>query len=315
VQTPSAPPSSGISPFSLHPEIRGILLAFAATLIWSTNFIISRGIAETVPPVTLAFLRWSTAFIALLPFTLLPILRRRRHFLRHRIYYVTTALVGISMVNTFIYIAAHSVAALNMSLIAASSPLFVLILSRFFYHEPLFPRRLAGIGAVLTGVCLLITRGDPGILIRLEFHSGDLFMLAGSFSFALYTLLARRQPAGVGQFTALTVIFGLGVLFLIPLEIWEIRRAPPIPLTLPILGTFLYLGIVTSVLAFWFWGKAIARIGPARTAIIYYSLPLFCGLEAVLFLGEAVVWVHFASGVLILGGLLVATRQPASGCP
>ena len=308
VHTPPAP-SSGISPPSLSPEIRGILLALAATLIWSTNFIIGRGIAETVPPVSLSFLRWLTAFIGLLPFTLVPVLRRRRHFFRHWRYYAVTGLVGVSLVNTFIYIAAHSVAALNMSLIAASSPLFVLILSRLFYQEPLFPRRLGGICAVLAGVCLLITRGDVSALTRLEFHSGDLVMLAGSFCFALYTLLARRQPAGSGQFAALTVIFGLGVLFLLPLVLWE--DGGPIPLTPSVLGTLLYLGLGASILAFWFWGKAIALIGPARTATIYYSLPLFCGVEAILFLGETVAWVHFVSGALILGGLLVATRQPA----
>ncbi|MDR2801279.1 MAG: DMT family transporter [Desulfovibrio sp.] len=301
---PSSVPSPG--PFPPNREIRGILMALAATLIWSINFIIGRGIAETIPPIHLSFLRWFTAFIALLPFTLVPVLRQRRHFLRHWRYYLATGFVGVSLVNTFIYIAAHSVAALNMSLIAASSPLFVLILSRLFYRELLFPRRVGGICAVLAGVCLLITRGDLSALVRLEFHSGDLIMLAGSFCFALYTLLARRQPPGVGQFTALTVIFGLGILFLIPLMLRE--ESPPIPLTAPIFGVLLYLGLGTSVLAFWLWGKAIACIGPARTATIYYSLPLFCGLEAVLFLGEAVAWTHFASGILILGGLLVATR-------
>ncbi|MDR1359635.1 MAG: DMT family transporter [Deltaproteobacteria bacterium] len=306
-RTPSVAP--GAARFSSSPELRGFLLALAATFIWSLNFIIGRGIAETVPPISLSFLRWFIAFLSLLPFTLPAMLRQRRHFLEHWGYYALTGLVGVSMVNTFIYIAAHSVAALNMSLIAAASPLFVLILARIFYQEDLSPRRLAGIAAVLAGVCLLITRGDPGVLTRLEFHRGDLFMLCGALSFALYTLLARRQPAEVGQFTALTVIFGLGVLFLVPLTVWEVSRTPPIIFSWPVLGVLLYLGLGTSILAFWLWGKAIALIGPARTATVYYSLPLFCGIEAILFLGEAVIWIHFASGVLILGGLLVATRK------
>jgi drug/metabolite transporter (DMT)-like permease len=105
------------------------------------------------------------------------------------------------------------------------------------------------------------------------------------------------------------VIFGLGVLFLIPPLLWEAGHTPPIPFTLPVIGVLLYLGIGTSIIGFWFWGKAIALIGPARTATVYYSLPLFCALEAILLLGETVVWIHLASGVLILGGLLVATRQ------
>ncbi|MDR2161383.1 MAG: DMT family transporter [Desulfovibrio sp.] len=301
-------------PFS-GPEAKGILLALAATLIWSVNFIICRGIADTVPPVCLSFLRWFTGFVCLLPFTLVSVVRQRRHFIQYWRYYVIIGLVCVSLVNTLIYIAAHTVAALNLSLIAASSPLFVLILSRVFYHEPIVPRRMAGIAVVLAGICLLITRGDLGILLQLDFQQGDLVMLAGAFFFALYTLIARRQPAGVGQFTALTVIFGIGVLFLLPPLVCEARQVPAIHFTLPVVGMLLYLGIGASILGFWFWGKAIALIGPARTAAIYYSIPLFCGLEAVLFLGEAIFWFHIVSGVLILGGLLAATMQGAAPFP
>ena len=46
----------------------GIGLAVLATLIWSGNFVIARGVIKTIPPVTLAFYRWLLATIIILPF-------------------------------------------------------------------------------------------------------------------------------------------------------------------------------------------------------------------------------------------------------
>lgn len=296
-----------LAPF-ISPGAQGALLAFLCTAVWSINFIVGRGIIEAVPPFTLAFMRWLTAFVFLLPFTLGSVIRNRRHFMEHRRYYAAVGVVGVSMVNTFIYLAAHTVPALNLSLIAASSPLFVLILSRIFYGEQISRVRFVGICVVLVGILLLITRGNLAVLAHMEFHAGDLLMLAGAFSFAVYTLLLRKAPAGAGQFASLTVIFGIGLAFLVPLAVWEVANTPPVHFTLPVITAFLYCGLGASIFCYWLWARAISFIGPSRAAIIYYSMPLFCGVQAVLFLGEPVLWVHYVSGALILGGLLVATR-------
>lgn len=291
-----------------NPNIIGASLALLCVAVWSANFIVGRGVAEAVPPITLSFMRWFVAFCAIAPFTVLSVYRNRRHFLTHWKYYTLVALVGVSMINTFIYIAAHTVPALNLSLIAASSPLFVLILARVFYGDPITPVRLIGICVVLAGILLLITRGDFAVLARLDFHLGDLYMLAGAFCFAVYTLLMRKPPAGAKRFDALAVMFGVGLIFLVPLYVWEAAKTPPVHYTPSIIAVFLYCGLGASVFCYWLWAKGISYIGPARAAIIYYSMPLFCGVEAIIFLGESVLWVHYISGAMILGGLLVATK-------
>ena len=76
-----------------------------------------------------------------------------------------------------------------------------------------------------------------------------------------------------------------------------------------IAGAFLYMGLGASLFSFWCWTRAISAIGPSKAAVIYYSMPLFAGLQAVIFLGEPVRWFHLASSTLILGGLFLATKE------
>ena len=308
MRSQSAGPSAGSSPF-LSPKTQGAVFALLATAVWSANFVVSRGMADAVPPCTLAVGRWLTAFCAVLPFSLPALKREWPHFLEHWKYYLAVSLIGTSFFNTVIYIGAHSVPALNMSLIATSSPLFTIILARVLFGEAITRLRLAGIAIALAGILLLMAKGDLGRLASLSFGTGDLLLLSAAMGFSVYTLLLRKRPAGSSQSAFFAVTFGVGLLPLLPLSFWELGQAGPFHFTMGIAGAFLYMGLGASLFSFWCWTRAISAIGPAKAAVIYYSMPLFAGLQAVIFLGEPVRWFHLASSALILGGLFLATKE------
>ncbi len=287
----------------------GFLYALGATIIWSGNFIVARGLFDTVQPATLAFLRWGTAFAALLPLAAVPAWRERQAIRRHVVFLLITALLGVTLFNTLIYLAARSTSALNLALISTTSPMFMLLLARIFLGEAITPVRLVGMATAICGVILLVTRGDLSRLASLQFAAGDLWMLSAAMLFAAYSILVRRKPRELGQASFLLSTFGLGVLCLAPWAAWEVAQTG-LPAPAPrLVGAVLYIGIGASLAAFFLWNKAVAAIGPSRAGIIYYSLPVFSGLEAFLLLGEPVGWTHLASGLLILGGILVATRR------
>ena len=293
----------------LPPKTQGAIFALLATAVWSANFVVGRGMIDAVPPCTLAVGRWLTAFCAVLPFALPALKREWPHFLAHWKFYLIFSLIGTSFFNTVIYIGAHSVPALNMSLIATSSPLFTIILARIFFGEAITRRRLAGIAIALAGILLLMAKGDLARLASLSFGSGDLLLLSAALGFSVYTLLLRKRPGGSSQSAFFAVTFGVGLLALLPLSFWEIGRTAPIRFTMGMAGAFLYLGLGASLFSFWCWTRAVSAIGPSKAAVIYYSMPLFAGLQAVIFLDEPVRWFHLASSVLILGGLLLATKE------
>jgi drug/metabolite transporter (DMT)-like permease len=289
----------------------GVLAALGATAIWSGNFIVARGLSSAIPPVQLAFWRWVVAILVFLPFGLQGLFRERKILAGHLPYLGVTAFVGITLFNTFIYIAGGTTTAMNLSLIAITFPIFVLLFSRIFFGEPCPPRRLAGV--VLLGVLLLLTRGDLGVLRNLAFARGDLWMLLASLLFAVYSLLIRHKPReiSIGSFQLATFI--LGLLFLTPAFFWERSLRPWVGWDLTMIGAILYVGVGASFLAFLLWSKAIATIGPARAGILYYTLPLFSVFLALILLGEHVGLVHLASAPLIVGGILLASVQGRRG--
>ncbi len=291
----------------------GYLLVVTATIIWSFNFIVARALSDSVPPVTLAFLRWATAVALMLPFAANSLWKARRIVRQNLGYLSLTAVLGVTLFNTLVYIAGHTSAALNMSLIATCSPIFVIIFARFMFGEPITVGRLAGLATSTFGVVLLVTNGKLSLLLAMTFSEGDLWMLLAAALFAGYTILVKRIPPDLAPSTFLAAIFVIGLLYLVPWVLWERAGSGTVTFSSTAIIAIVYLGVGPSLLAFLCWNRAIELIGPARASFVYYSLPVFSGLEAALILHESIGWVHVVSGVLILFGIVVATREPCSG--
>lgn len=291
--------------------VLGYVLALTATVIWSGNFIVARILADSVPPVTLAFLRWGTAVIVLLPFGLGPVWRDRHIIKEHIAFLSLAAFLVVTVFNTLIYIAAHTSNAMNLSLIAVSSPIFIVLFARVFLKEHLTLRKVAGLLAATTGVVLLVTKGDLAKLLALTFSVGDVWMVLAAAIFGAYSVLARVKPVALSQLAFLCATFVLGLVFMVPWVAWEWSNVHVIGFSSSAIAAIVYLGVGPSLVAFLCWNEAIALIGPVRSAFIYYSLPLFSGAEALVLLSEPVQLVHVVSGILILLGVTVATREPA----
>lgn len=292
------------------PQWKGIGFALLATVLWSANFIIARGLHAQINPIALSFARWGFASCILAPFAW-KALRENWHLVKQNIWlFSASALMGVSLFNTFIYIAGKSVPAMNLALIGTTaSPIFVLVLTALFTREK--PSLLQWGGAMLCicGILFLLTRGDLSALGELRFSGGDLWIFAAGLSFAIYTLLVRRKPHGMPAKAFLMVNFGLGTLFLLPAFLIETYYKGLPDFTATVLFSVLYLAIGASVFAFLLWNLAIHRLGPPRTALFGNLIPLFATVEAALFLEEQVTPVIMVSFIFILAGLALANAQ------
>lgn len=287
----------------------GIFFAVTATLLWSGNFIVARGIIQQVSPIALSFFRWAAATLILLPFAFRAVQADARLLLRNKVYLLFTALCGITIFNTLVYVAGHYSPAINLALIGTTSaPVFSTVLAAIFLKEKIKTARLAGILLCFAGILLLLSKGSWAILRTFRFGTGDAWVLAGAFAFAVYTIQVRRKPKDLSNLSFLWILFALGTLMLLPFYMWETQRAAPINWTSGIFAVILYLGAGTSVAAFLIWNLAIGHLGAARTAIFGNLIPLFSTVEAVLILGEPVQSIHLWSGLLILVGLIIANR-------
>jgi drug/metabolite transporter (DMT)-like permease len=290
----------------------GIALAVLATIVWSGNFIVARGVHKVIPPVSLAFFRWSTATLFMLPLAYSTVRKHWQLIQQHRWYFFWTALSGITLFNTFVYVAGHYTDAVNLALIGTtSSPVMALVLAAIFLKERIGWLRILGMITCLAGICYLLSKGSWERLINFHFTAGDWWILVAALCFAVYNTFAKKKPKTVPPVFFLFVIFALGTLMLIPFYAWETMHSEKVVWDADLIVIIIYLGLGTSVIAFLCWNAAIARLGAARTALFGNLIPIFSTLEAVLILKEDVTIIHLVSGLLVVGGLVLANIQSA----
>jgi len=291
-------------------RVVGYLCALGATAIWSGNFIIARGLNESIPPVSLAFWRWVVAILVFLPFAIKPLIAEWDVLKKHFPYLAITSFLGVTVFNTLVYLAGQTTTAINLSLISITFPIFIVILLRIFYGERFTFNKIGGILLVVAGVVLLITKGEPTRLLHLSFAIGDIWMLVAAFVFAVYSILLKRKPKELSVRAFQLSSFLLGLLFLFPFYLWEVYVTPPVQFETRTVLAIVYIGVFAALTAFLLWNRAILTVGPAKAAMIYYTLPLFSGVLAYAFLGEVISSVHFLSVLLIVSGIVVANREP-----
>jgi len=259
--------------------------------------------------VSLAFFRWSVAVIAFLPFALKSLIAEWDIIKANIPYLSLIGLLSVTAFNTLIYIAGHTTTALNLSLISITFPIFIIILAWIFLHERLTLNKGFGIVLVMAGVILLITNGDLAKLINISFAIGDLWVLLAAIIFAVYSILLKQKPKQMSIWTVQLTSFILGLLFLSPFFVWEIASVPPFEFNIGIISAILYIGIFASLTAFIFWHKAVETVGATKASMVYYTMPLFSGFLAYLFLDEKITIIHLYSVILIVSGILMANYE------
>jgi drug/metabolite transporter (DMT)-like permease len=292
-----------------HQMLLGYLSAIGATAIFSGNFIIARGLNESIHPISLNFWRWLVAVIVFLPFALKPLIAERHILKKHIPYLCVTSLLGITIFNTLVYFAGHTTTAINLSLISLTFPVFIVILSRFFFNELITINKGIGIILVASGVVLLITKGNPSRLLNLSFAIGDLWMLLASITVAVYSILVKLKPEELSIRAFQLSTFILGLIFLAPFFFWEYVTFPSMAFDTKTIFSILYVGIFASLLAYVLWNKAVMAIGPSKTGMIYYILPVFSGIFAHFLLKEDISIFHLYSVLLIVLGVLTTNYQ------
>lgn len=287
----------------------GFSYAALATIIWSGNFLVARGLHLKAGPLDIAFWRWTIAVLVIFPFTLRVILRERRELKRHIVYLAIASILGVSVFNTLLYLAGQTTTTLNLSLISITFPVFTIILTRVFLKEHITAAMTTGIFIIIIGVLLLISKGNVESLLSLTFTVGDLWMLIASLIFAVYSLLVKHRPDEISPLGFLGSTFILGWIFLAPFYFLGKNNLPLTSFDTITIVSFLYIGIFASIVAYFLWNRSVDLLGPSKASMIYYSIPLFSGLLAFIFLDEKVNLVHLISGLLIIFGILVATGK------
>lgn len=281
------------------------LLLATTMAFWGGNFVVGRALAGVFPPVTLAQIRWAVAALIVLPFAWRH-LRADWPELRRRWGMVTLlSLTGITLYNTLAYVGLQYTEAINGLLIQSTAPLLIAFWSLVLYRDRLTAAQIAGILVSLTGVAVIVLRGDFGTLRHLAFNVGDAWLLLALALYALYSALLKRRPA-VHWLSLLGITLAWGAILLAPATAWELASGARPQITGGTMAALLYVCVFPSVVAYICFNRGVDLIGPNRAGPMFHLIALFGSVLAILFLGEQPRLFHFVGYALIIGGIIVA---------
>ncbi len=242
-----------------------------------------------------------------MPFAIRAFISQKELILANKNYIFWTALTGVTIFNTFIYLGGHYTSAINLALIGTTAaPVFVMIFGAWFLKEKAGSYRITGMVICITGIIYLLSKGSLQQLAKFRFGKGDLLVFISAFAFAIYNTLVKKKPANISPIVFLFTIFTLGTLCLLPFFLWEATHTPAVVWNGNRLLIILYLGIGNSIIGFFCWNAAIKKLGSSATALFANLIPVFSTIEAVLFLDESFTQIHLISGLLVIAGLIIA---------
>ena len=289
------------------------LLAFV-NLFWAGNIVIGRAVAGQVPPITLAFWRWTGAFLLAIGFAW-PHIRRDWPVLRcHLPMLLLLSATGIASYNTLSYIGLQSTSALNALLLQSAGPVVVLVWAFALFGERPSAGQAVGVLISLLGVVVIAGHGSIDALTRLTFDAGDLWILAAVAVYAAYSPLLRRRPA-VHPLAFLGVTMGIGIVMMLPFYLWELSTGARIRGGAGSYAAMLYTAVLPSGVAYLFFNRGVELIGAARAGQSAHLMPVFGAVLALVFLQERLHTYHAAGVLLIAAGIVLASLRRGGARP
>lgn len=284
-----------------------LLLALCA-LFWAGNFVLARAMHEAFPPFALAFWRWVTATVLVLPFVWRPLLRAWPRLRSDLWRMLILALLGVSGFNTLVYLGLQTTSATNGVLVQSTMPILILLLNWLFFRASVRPGELVAILLSMFGVALIISAGEPQRLLGGDWNRGDLWILVAALTWALYSVLLRWRPADLDPRAFLGFTLLAGTVALVPFFIAEAAAGHAPDWGLPSLLTVAYVAVFPSALAYLFWNRGVEAVGANTAGHFIHLMPVLGVLMAVTFLGERFGWYHLAGALLVAAGIGLKMR-------
>jgi drug/metabolite transporter (DMT)-like permease len=285
------------------------LVLVLSMALWGGTWVAGRILAQSIHPMSAAFLRFLLASLMLLAMSWraegrLP--RLRRDQLASVLFLGAT---GVFIYSYFFFTGLQTIPAGRAALIVACIPVCISLVSAVFLKERLGPLRLFGALLSLAGVSVVIADGNPLHLLSGGVGRGDFMILGCVASWTAYTLGGRSAMKRLSPLTAVTwsCIFGAAMLLIPALAgglLADMVKARPLDW-----GCLAFLGILATGLAYYWYYEAIAVIGASRAGIFINTVPVFAVIMGAVILREPIHLSLLAGGLMVVSGVYLTNRR------
>lgn len=292
-------------------QIHPYLLLTIAMLFFSGNFIVGKAFEGTIPPFTLAFFRFASGTLVLLPLCYKTVIKEHSLWRKEWKPLLSLSISGIVLFNSSLYLAVNYTSSINASIVDALTPAAAAILGFIVMRESLSRVQVFGIILSFIGILSIISKGSWYVFTSLSFNIGDLIMLFGIFCWATYSIIIKKHSFKFPPVAGLVITMIIGTIILLPIAILEgYNLGFPNIFQKNILFGIAYIGIFPSAISLLLWYRGVGEIGPAKASVFFNLVPVFTTLMAITLLGEQMTYPQLFGGVVVLYGVYLSTKSP-----
>lgn len=296
----------------LSPSTIGLLTL--PPMFWAGNAVVGRLLAPLVSPMTLNLLRWALAFALLLPLAA-PVLRRGSALWPSWQRFAVLGLLSIGGYNALLYLSLNTSTPINVTLVGSSTPVWMLLIGRVFFGMRISGKQWLGAVMSISGVLLVLSRGQLEVLLQVRLVPGDIYMLLASAAWAYYSWMLAHpttEPAGIKRdwsaFLLAQIAFGLVWSGLFAGAEWALGWGR-LEWSWGLALALLFIAMGPALLSYRAYGAGVARAGPSVAGFFVNLTPLFAAVLSSAFLGETPHLYHALAFVLIVGGIGVSSSR------
>ena len=283
------------------------ILLIASSFFWSGNFFTGKVASlYNLTPFKLSFLRWSLAFLLLLPFTYKKIIEDYEKYKNNLPFIIITSILGVTVFNSFTYLSLETSMVINSSIMASITPLLIIFFSWLIFKTPTYFMQFFGIILSIIGVLLIISRANLNNLLSLNFTIGDLWMLGAVFAWGLYSVLLKKIDSSLSQLATLEVMIFIGLIFIFPFYLLEVQNNSYLPKDANEILMISYVAIFASITSFFAWNKGVSILGANKASLFLHLIPVFSSIWAIMFLGEKFSFFHLVGTIFIVFGIVLS---------
>lgn len=286
------------------------LKLFLMAVLWGGTFIAGRTVAQSIEPFSVAFLRFFIASLVLMLAVIRIEGRLPRVSAAQGLQLVMLGMTGVLAYNFFFFSGLKMTDASRASIIVASNPIFVALLSALLFKDRLQLRQIIGVVVSVAGAAIVISRGALGdIFVSSNFGLGEIYIFGCVVSWVTYSLIGKTVMKDLSPLVAVAYSAVIGMLALMFPALGEGM--------LHKLGSYseydwlsiFYLGVLATVIGFFWYYQGVQQIGPTKASQFINFVPISAIILASVLLDEAITLSLIAGTVLVIGGVYLTNSR------
>ncbi len=287
------------------------MLLNTAGLLWGGNMILGHYLADFIGPwsiISTRLLIGGSIFVLLLMQT--GEIKKIKHIANWWVV-IALAITGVIGFQSLLYYGLRLTTATNAGLLNSLTPLLTAFLAAAFLKEKLNYHHWLAAVVTIFGLVFILSEGDLGNLLSLNFNAGDLLVLAALVSWVAYSLIAKKAMMRMSPLLITSLGVLLSLIAVIPLGIYEAMVVQTPNVTENAFWALMFISVGPTVLSLLFWNKGMKIIGPSRASLFLNTVPVYIIIINAVFLGVMPYQYQIVGMVMIFAGSFYAGLRPA----